>query len=126
MRRLTALLVGLSLAAGCRSAAPSSRSGPEGGDPYLIRVQELDASPRQNLYDAIWELRPRWFTRSVRSDVGDVAVYVDDQLIGRADVLRRFQTQQVEEVRYLGATEAQVRYGQSNRGRPAILVTLSR
>ena len=127
MRRLIALAMGLFAIIACHSAAPNSRSEPAAGkDPYLILADELDSSPRANLYDAVWELRPRWFTRSVRSDVGDVIVYVDDQLIGRADVLRRFQTTQVAEVRYLSGTEAQVRYGQNNRGRPAIVIALAK
>jgi hypothetical protein len=89
-------------------------------------ASELEATPRANLYDAVFELRPRWFTRSSRADVGDVLVYIGEQMVGRADVLRRFQAAQVVELRYLTPTEAQVRYGQNNRGRPAILVELIR
>lgn len=126
MRLIPVLAAALLLLAGCRSAASPSRPEPEGRDPYLILASELEKTPRANLYDAVWELRPRWFTRSSRADVGDVIVYIGDQLIGRADALRRFQTSQVVEVRYLSPTEAQVRYGQNNRGRPAIAVELVR
>lgn len=126
MRLIPVFATALLLIAGCRSAASPSRPEPEGRDPYLILASELEKTPRANLYDAVWELRPRWFTRSSRADVGDVIVYIGDQLIGRADALRRFQTSQVVEVRYLSPTEAQVRYGQNNRGRPAIAVELVR
>ena len=126
MRLISALAASLLLLSACQSAARSSRPDPEGRDPYLILAAELEKSPRANLYDAVWELRPRWFTRSSRADVGDVIVYVGDQLVGRADALRRFQTSQVVELRYLSATEAQVRYGQNNRGRPAITIELVR
>ncbi len=126
MRLIPALAAGLLLLSACRSTTRPSRPNPEGGDPYLIVATELEKSPRANLYDAVWELRPRWFTRSSRADVGDVIVYVGDQLVGRADALRRFQTTQIAELRYLSPTEAQVRFGQNNRGRPAILVELIR
>jgi hypothetical protein len=127
MRLLSAVALGLFLASACHSASRQSRPVPEGRDPYLILASELEASPRTNLYDAVWELRPRWFTRSTRgTGSGEVLVYIEDQLLGTAGTLRRFHIGQVSEVRYLSGTEAQVRYGQSNRGRPAILVTLAR
>ena len=126
MRLFPALAALVLLVSACRSTTRPSRPTPETGDPYLISATELEASPRSNLYDAVWELRPRWFTRSSRADVGDVIVYVGDQQVGRADALRRFQTSQVVALRYLSGTEAQVRYGQNNRGRPAIVVELVR
>jgi hypothetical protein len=126
MRLISALAAAVLALSACHSAARPSRPDPERGDPYLILASELEATPRANLYDAVFELRPRWFTRSSRADVGDVLVYVGEQMVGRADVLRRFQTTQVVELRYLTPTEAQVRYGQNNRGRPAILVELIR
>jgi hypothetical protein len=119
------LVLVLAVPLACRSGANPSRPGGT-RDPYLIEHEELDASPRANLYDAVWELRPRWFTRSSRADVGDVMVYHEDQFLGRADVLRRFQTGQVASVRYLTPTEAQVRFGRNNRNRPAIVVSLER
>ena len=126
MRLISALALAVLALSACRSNARTSRPEPGRGDPYLILASELEATPRANLYDAVFELRPRWFTRSSRADVGDVIVYVGDQLVGRADALRRFQSSQVAELRYLSPTEAQVRYGQNNRGRPAIVVELVR
>ena len=92
-------------------------------DPYLISASELEASVRGNLYDALMELRPRWFTRANRNDP---FVYVDDQVVGTTGSLRRFMPQQIIEARYLSPTEAQVLYGQRNYGRPAIVLTLGR
>jgi hypothetical protein len=126
MRLISALAAAVLALSACQSAARPSRPEPGTGDPYLILASELEATPRANLYDAVFELRPRWFTRSSRADVGDVLVYIGEQMVGRADVLRRFQAAQVVELRYLTPTEAQVRYGQNNRGRPAILVELIR
>ncbi len=126
MRLISAFALAVLALSACRSNTRPSRPEAGRGDPYLILASELEATPRANLYDAVFELRPRWFTRSSRADVGDVIVYVGDQLLGRADVLRRFQATQVVELRYLTPTEAQVRYGQNNRGRPAIVVELIR
>jgi len=89
-------------------------------------ASELEASPRANLYDAVWELRPRWFTRSGRGGSNEVYVYLEDRILGTAGTLRRFQTGLISEVRYLSPTEAQVRFGQNNRGRAAIVVALAR
>jgi hypothetical protein len=75
------------------------------------------------LYDALFELRPRWFTRSNRADP---FVYIDDQVQGTTGVLRRFMPHQVASARYLSPTEAQVHYGQRNLGRAAIVLTLER
>lgn len=113
------LAAALSLTA-CQSARRTDGLEP-GREPYLISAEELETSNRANLYDTIFELRPRWFTRSA-----DAYVYVDDQIIGTIGVLRRFIPSQVAEARYLSATEAQVQFGQKNRGRAAIVVVLIR
>lgn len=114
----------LLLAATCQPARRASAD--PGPDPYLIRAEELDASGRSNLYDAILQLRPRWFTRPARVNTGDPYVYLDDQVLGTTGTLRRFHPSQIAEVRYLSPTEAQVQYGQKNYGRAAIVLILVR
>lgn len=104
----------------------SSRTAPrpeEQTDPYVVAGSELEASVRANLYDALFELRPRWFTRA---NTADPYVYIQDQLLGTTGVLRRFNPQQVAQARYLSPTEAQVQYGQRNLGRAAIVLVLDR
>lgn len=124
LRRLLGPLLLLLLAAACQSAR---RSGDDSDrDPYLIKAEELEASNRANLYDAILELRPRWLKRAGRPNVGDPYVYLDDQVLGTAGALRRFLPSEIAEVRYLSPTEAQVQYGQKNYGRPAIVLILFR
>ena len=121
----TAIMATLLLvSAACRSAPRLDH--PAGKDPYLIGSEELEASVRSTLYDAIWELRPRWLTRTARQTRTEPYVYVDDQVLGTAGALRRFRPSQVAEARYLSATEAQVQFGQKNNGRPAIVVVLIR
>lgn len=106
----------------CSAARTAARSEVE-RDPYLVTATELAASVRTNLYDALFELRPRWFTRANRADP---YVYVQDQILGTTGALRRFGPQQVSEARYLSPTEAQVQYGQRNLGRAAIVLRFDR
>jgi hypothetical protein len=125
VRTLNAILIAfVAFAPACahsRSQPADSRS-----DPYIISADELEKNVRQNLYDAVMELRPRWFTRTTRQNTGDPYVYLQDQQIGTSGALRRFQPSEVGEVRYLSPTEAQVQFGQRNHGRAAIVVVLSR
>ena len=108
--------------AGCQPARQSTRPA-ETSDPYLVSASELESSVRVNLYDALLELRPRWFTRRNRNEP---YVYADDQLVGTVGALRRFAPRDVAEVRYMSPTEAQVLYGQRNYGRPAIVLRFGR
>lgn len=94
-------------------------------DPYRISLDELEASRFDNLYDAVRQLRPAWFRRVGTGDQR-ILVYIDDQQVGGVTALGRFTTRSVVEVRYLTPTEAQVRYGQTNFGRPAILLQSAR
>lgn len=129
MRSFAIGFAGLMLAfgaLGCRSGQSGSPTRPQSTtrDQYLILADELDATNRDNLYDAVRQVRPGWFTRRTRNQQGDagILVYLDDRQIGNATVLRRFSARDIDRVRYLSPTEAQVRFGQTNLGRPAILV----
>jgi hypothetical protein len=110
------------LAVSCASQRTASRTE-TASDPYLVVAGELESSVRANLYDALFELRPRWFTRT---NSADPFVYVDDQMLGTTGALRRFAPHQVTEARYLSPTEAQVQYGQRNLGRAAIVLRFDR
>ena len=110
------------LVTSCVSSRTASRTETS-ADPYLVVAGELESSVRANLYDALFELRPRWFTRS---NTADPFVYLEDQILGTTGALRRFTPQQVAEARYLSPTEAQVQYGQRNLGRAAIVLRLDR
>jgi hypothetical protein len=118
---LVAAVAAVCLGTACASARISRAD--EERDPYVVTATELAASARANLYDALFELRPRWFTRANRADP---YVYVQDQILGTSGALRRFVPHQVSEARYLSPTEAQVQYGQRNLGRPAIVLRFER
>jgi hypothetical protein len=130
-RALTLGLALLAVAGGCGSkkSGPDTRPEPTASrDQYLILADEIEKTARDNLYDAVRQLRPGWFSRRTRNRTGDEAiiVYVDDRQMGSVGSLRAVPVHAVRTVRYLSPTEAQVRYGQINVGRPAILIELAR
>ena len=132
IRRNACLLLPLLLTlVACRASAPENPSRPEqteGRDQYLIMAAELETTNRDNLYDAVHQLRPGWFTRPTQRGSGEqtIIVYFNDRQMGSVDFLRNMSVQVVQSVRYLGPTEAQVRFGQRNAGRPAIILETKR
>ena len=127
MRLLTSLLLASLVLAGCRAPSGAAARASK-KDPYLILAEELATTQRDNLFDAVRQVRPTWFSRISRQQSGDasIMVYLEDRQIGEAATLRRFSVQSVASVRYLAPTEAQVRFGQANGGRPAIVLEAAR
>ena len=68
----------LMLAVGCggNRSGPGTRPDSDARDLYLISAKELDAANRDNLYDAVRQLRPSWLTRRSRLQSGEVKVLV--------------------------------------------------
>jgi hypothetical protein len=125
-RSLPVLLATLTLILACAPGPGARRTPPR--DQYLILAEELESTNRDNLYDAVRQLRPTWFTRVSRQKSGDdaIVVYLDDRQLGTPTTMKRFSARAVASVRYLAPTEAQVRYGQLNEGRPAILLATTK
>lgn len=98
------------------------------GEQYLVKATELEATRQSNLYDAIRQVRPFWLTRATRNRGGEagIAVYLDEQYIGNAGALRRLPIYATAQVRYMSPGEAQVRFGQVNALRAAIVVESAR
>lgn len=130
LRSILLLAVGLAVSGtSCSSAGRGTRRQSETSrDQYLIMAAELETTKQQYLYEAIRQLRPFWLTRPVNNQGGDDAIYVyiDDQRIGTMSALRRIPINVTDKVRYLGVTEAQVRFGPNNNGRVAIVVDSSK
>lgn len=124
--RAILIAIGAVLFATACAPGPGGSPSPRPRDQYLIEAAELESVSLPNLYDAVRQLRPGWFSRGTRTS-GDQSVYVyyDDQQLGDGTALRRFTVGSVERIRFLAPTEAQVRYGQINRGRSAILLQSS-
>lgn len=111
----------------CQTGRPS-RGAETSRDQYLILASELEATRQTNLYDAVRQLRPFWFSRQPRSrgEEPGVVVYLDDQQIGPAAALSRIPIYMAARVRYLPPTEAHARFGPINGLRGAILVDSER
>ena len=126
--RLLQLWIALAVAAvGCATVRPARG---QGGDQYLIVAAELQGVRQNNLYDAVRQLRPSWWTRDVRggstpADRG-IVLYVDDRNVGSATELRSYPVTFPARVRYMSPTEAQVRFGPANGMRPAIVIETER
>jgi hypothetical protein len=112
--------VGLLLAS-CTVARPNRAVAPR--DQYLIEASELETSKNLNLYDAVRRLRPLWLSSdNLGPSGGGIFVYLDGQQVGTVGTLRSFSTDVAELLRYLPATEAQLRFGHINGMRAAIVV----
>lgn len=107
------------------AACGSAHAGPGGARPSrdLITREEIAASPVATAYEAVERLRPE-FLRSIRGG-GPPNVYVNDSSSGGIDILRSIRADNVDEIRYLDAVAANLRFGLNNTS-GVILVQLSR
>jgi hypothetical protein len=108
------MLAGLLLvlvAGGCAAAG----EGGTRGSSNVLTAEEMAGAPISNLYDAVEQLRPRWFqVRSAGSLQGTgpvVGVFMNRTYQGGTEVLRSLSTSGVAQLRYLDgpAASAQLR-----------------
>ncbi len=108
--RYSSTIIGLAL---CLSACASGGSSGGGSSRDLITGAHLAATEESNAYDAIRSLQPRWLRAGM-------SVYLDGALAagGReatrdegANFLRTLGTRGIQEMRYLDAQRAAIRYG---------------
>lgn len=124
-RNLLYVVVPLALGmTGCASGGQGARAT-SGTEP--IRADELRRSSAADLLSAIRMLRPHFLstrgrTSIQRSEETEPAVYVDDRPFGGLAMLRDIPLNTVIEVRYLSATQAQVRWGGDGHSAGGILV----
>lgn len=130
--RISTVIASLALVAGCASAT----AGPGGKnvDRNLITADEIRGSSATNAYDVIARLRPQFLrTRGTiptggmtsRNDAGSsqqgqlagtvqIAVYLDDTVIGSVDALKQIESSAIEEIRYYSAADATTKWGTGN------------
>lgn len=141
------LLVAALAACAANPRTGDAEASRRNGGPNFITTEEIQKEARsQHAYDLIRELRPNWLrARGVQSlgrpvgagDPGPVAprervvtgsmihpsvVYVNGSRAGGYEILRQILAVDLQEVRFLGATEATARFG-SDHGGGAILLT---
>jgi hypothetical protein len=135
-----ALLVAVSVAA-CGGSRPAVVSSPADStaaasaaprsDRNTLIDKDLVASNQGNLYEAVRTLRPNWLNRPGANTRGNAAstavqVYVDNQRMGEAEVLRRMSINSAAQIKFLTPSEAQARFGLDNLGGVIQVITPGR
>lgn len=83
--------------------------------------------PSLSAHEAVERLKPRWLQRRGRDSVNGPfsrAVIVDGVHRGGLEVLERYQASELTEIRYMDASQAQVRYGDRAGGGAILLTTI--
>lgn len=111
---------------GCASTTTQSGANREARN--LLTYEQLTATNRENLYEAIEKLRPDWLTSRGPTSVTDPtpvvpSVYMNGTMLGRAEYLRGMRVLDVTEVRYWEPGPASARFGM---GHPRGVIELSR
>jgi hypothetical protein len=125
-RRASCVLVGMSLTA-CAAATPSYRPTLAAGGRDVITATEIVAARVTDAYQAVMQLRPEFLRRrgstaTLTFSSPTVVVYLDELPFGSAESLRYIPLERVRLIRYIPASEADLRWGGSHAA-GAILVT---
>jgi len=103
------------IAAQTDSTAPAKAARPEKADPNRLTAEEIGASKRPTIYDAIDRLRPSWLRKDMLTGE-EVVVYMDEQNVGGSDKLRDMPSADVAELQYLPHADAVRRWGSDIKG----------
>ena len=128
---LTALL----LAASTAGTACTTGGATEGGGPAtaprrsnVITAEEIATSQTATAYDAVRELRPQWLQArgpdlvTARGRPG-ARVAIDDVIRGRLDELRAVRVGNIQEIRFISASDATTRWGTGGQGGVIEIIT---
>ena len=129
MRPRIGLLFFMVLMASACASGGSSSSEPR-RDRDLLTAEELYPLIQFTAWEAVQRLRPMWLRpggiRNSANPAGHYPhVFVDGAPYGAMDALRGFRVENVEEMRYVNATDATIRYGGQYQG-GVILITSRR
>lgn len=112
--RLATLAVMLLVTAACASSSTQGRRTSGRRDARLLSAEEIRTSSASTLYDVIRSHRPEWLIKRGQTSInleGDIVVYIDNVALGGPESLKSIDVQSVQSVRFLNASEAQMRYG---------------
>jgi hypothetical protein len=98
------------------ACASTSQGGRTAGrrDARSLSAEEIRMSSASNMYDVIRSQRPEWLIKRGQTSInleGDIVVYIDNVALGGPESLKSIDVQSVQNVRFLTASEAQMRYG---------------
>jgi hypothetical protein len=115
------------LALGCASSgtAPQQTTG---SNRNVITREQLEALPSISARDAIDRLHRHWLRGrggTIQTSTGRVypKVFLNDRPHGEIEVLYRFGTEELEEIRYISASDATTRFGTGYPGGIINLIT---
>lgn len=119
MAAMVAIAAVAAVAATAACASGGARRGVvAGGRTDVIHRNEIAKSTAQNAYDAVRLLRPSFLsgrgpTTLLRPRASSVApvVYLDNQRLGDARTLENIPVEGIVEIRFVGASQAQLRWG---------------
>jgi hypothetical protein len=127
-RRILYVLVGVSVTA-CAAAGPSSRPRIATVGRDVLTAAEIVASRVTDVYQAVSQLRPEFLRKRpviqtpLISGVS-VQVYLDDMQFGGVESLRSIPLDRVRTIRYVGAIDADLRWGGSHPAGVILVTTL--
>lgn len=113
------------------ACGPANRSAPSPRDRDLLTHAEIVSASREgsDLYEVLQAMRPHFLQAPLGIQRGSApqgtAVYVDSKRVGGIEALRTIFAGNINEVRYLGPTQAQNELGPT-ASMGALLVTLRR
>lgn len=124
MRTLALSLVAVLSLGGCASSGASTSY--EGSSPDVIGPEEVrgEETRSSTAYDLVQRQRPSWMRARGSSFSGDrplPRVIVDGSDYGPMNALRDFRVSDIEQLRYMSASDATTRYG-TGYGGGAILI----
>jgi hypothetical protein len=108
--------------------ACASSGAVTGGTGPITRAELEDHSMLRDAYEVVQRLRPSWLRSRGRSSIQSstahlAVVYVDNIRMGGPSSLRVVSVDAIEEIRYLGASEATTRYGTGHAGGVILVLT---
>lgn len=119
MRYFISLFILLTILLGCASWTQVDDSSR--GTRYMISENEIRESSATNAYEAIQYLRPGLLDRDQQRSIdmysaAEVVVYLNGVRYGNKESLKSISALEIEEIRYLPASEATVKYGTDHAG----------
>jgi hypothetical protein len=91
------------------------------GARYIISEDEIRGSSATNAFEAIQQLRPGLLEKDQQRSidmysVAEVVVYLNGVRYGNKESLKSISALQIQEIRYLPASEATVKFGTDHAG----------